>query len=72
MGKLADMIIISQDLFKIPPHQTGKTKVMMTLVGGIAVYQDLHGMANSLPAQSERAAQHVKHARRFCLKPNRR
>jgi hypothetical protein len=39
-GKLADVIIIDQDLFKIPPNQIGKTKVMMTMVGGKIVYQD--------------------------------
>ena len=40
VGKLADMIIISQDLFKIPPSQIGKTKALMTMVGGKIVYQD--------------------------------
>jgi hypothetical protein len=40
VGKLADAIIISQDLFKIAPNQIGKTKVLLTLVGGKAVYQD--------------------------------
>ena len=38
--KLADVIVISQDLFKIPPNQIGKTKVLMTMVGGKVVYQD--------------------------------
>ena len=40
VGKLADVIIISQDLFKIVPNQIGKTKVLMTMVGGKKVYQD--------------------------------
>jgi predicted amidohydrolase YtcJ len=40
VGKLADVIIISQDLFKIAPNQIGKTKVLMTMVGGKTVYQD--------------------------------
>ena len=39
-GKLADVIIISQDLFKIEPHQIGNTKVLMTMVGGKIVYRD--------------------------------
>jgi predicted amidohydrolase YtcJ len=39
-GKLADVIVISQDLFKIAPNQIGKTKVLMTMVGGKTVYQD--------------------------------
>ena len=38
-GKLADLIIVSQDLFKIPGDQTGKTEVLLTMVGGKAVYQ---------------------------------
>jgi len=41
VGKLADVIIISQDLFKIEPNQIGNTKVMMTIVGGDVVYRDL-------------------------------
>lgn len=39
-GKLADLIIISQDLFTVAPNQIGKTKVMMTMVGGKVVYHD--------------------------------
>jgi predicted amidohydrolase YtcJ len=39
-GKQADVIIISQDLFKIAPNQIGNTKVLMTMVGGKVVYQD--------------------------------
>jgi predicted amidohydrolase YtcJ len=40
VGKLADVIIVSQDLFKIPTNQIGKTKVLMTMVGDKIVYQD--------------------------------
>jgi predicted amidohydrolase YtcJ len=40
VGKLADVILISQDLFKTAPNQIGKTKVLMTIVGGKTVYQD--------------------------------
>ncbi len=39
-GKLADIIILSQNLFEIVPDQIGKTKVMMTVAGGNIVYQD--------------------------------
>jgi len=39
VGKLADLIIISQDLFKIPPNQISEIKVLMTVVGGKTVYQ---------------------------------
>jgi predicted amidohydrolase YtcJ len=40
VGKLADVILISQNLFKIPLNQIGKTKVLMTMVGGKIVHQD--------------------------------
>jgi predicted amidohydrolase YtcJ len=43
VGKLADVILLSQDLFKITPNQIGKTKVLMTMVGGKIVYQDPSG-----------------------------
>jgi predicted amidohydrolase YtcJ len=38
-GKLADLIVLSQDLFKIEPTDIGKTEVLLTMVGGKAVYQ---------------------------------
>ncbi|MGC9946679.1 MAG: amidohydrolase [Bryobacteraceae bacterium] len=37
-GKLADLIVLSQNLFAIPPSQTGKTEVTLTMVGGRVVY----------------------------------
>ena len=46
-GKLADLIILSQDLFKIDPDQIGNTKVLMTMVGGKVVYRDPSGEINS-------------------------
>ena len=38
-GKLADLIILSQDLFKLDPHQIYKTRVLLTVVGGKIVYR---------------------------------
>jgi predicted amidohydrolase YtcJ len=38
-GKLADLIVVSQDLFNIDPHKIGDTKVLLTMVGGRAVYR---------------------------------
>jgi hypothetical protein len=38
-GKLADLIVVSQDLFKIEPSEIGKTQVLLTMVGGKIVYQ---------------------------------
>lgn len=37
-GKLADLIIVSQDIFKIDPHEIAKTEVVLTMVGGRVVY----------------------------------
>jgi predicted amidohydrolase YtcJ len=38
-GKLADLIIVSQDLFKVEPQHVGETKVLLTLVAGRVVYE---------------------------------
>jgi predicted amidohydrolase YtcJ len=38
-GKLADLIIVSQDLFQIDPHKIDETKVLTTFVGGRVVFQ---------------------------------
>jgi hypothetical protein len=38
-GKLADLIVLSQDIFKVDPHQIDKTEVLLTMVGGKVVYQ---------------------------------
>jgi predicted amidohydrolase YtcJ len=37
-GKLADLIVVSQDLFKVDPMKIGETKVLLTMVGGRVVY----------------------------------
>jgi predicted amidohydrolase YtcJ len=39
VGKLADVIVISQNIFDINPHKIGATKVVATVVGGRLVYQ---------------------------------
>ena len=38
-GKLADLIIVSQNIFEIDPHKISATKVRTTIVGGQVVYQ---------------------------------
>ena len=38
-GKLADFIILDQNLFEIPPEKIIETKVMTTILGGKVVYQ---------------------------------
>jgi predicted amidohydrolase YtcJ len=37
--KLADLIIVSQDLFKIEPSKISQTQVLLTMVGGKLVYE---------------------------------
>jgi hypothetical protein len=38
-GKLADLIIVSQNIFEIDPHKISETNVRTTIVGGQVVYQ---------------------------------
>jgi len=38
-GKLADLIIVSQNIFEIDPHRIAETKVLTTIVGGRVVYE---------------------------------
>ena len=38
-GKLADLIIVSQNIFEIDPRRLAETKVLTTIVGGRVVYQ---------------------------------
>jgi hypothetical protein len=38
-GKVADLIIVSQNIFEIDPHRLAETAVLTTMVGGRVVYQ---------------------------------
>ena len=38
-GKLADLIIVSQNIFEADPHHLAETKVLTTIVGGRVVFQ---------------------------------
>lgn len=38
-GKLADLIVVSQNIFDVDPHQISETRVLTTIVGGRVVYQ---------------------------------
>lgn len=40
-GKNADLVVLDKDLFKLPAHEIAKTKVLVTLFQGKAVYGDL-------------------------------
>jgi predicted amidohydrolase YtcJ len=38
-GKLADVVVLSRDIFKIDPKEIEKVKVTMTIVDGRVVYE---------------------------------
>jgi len=40
VGKLADLIILSQNIFDVEPRKIGATKVVTTIVDGRIVYQE--------------------------------
>ena len=40
VGKYADLIVLDQNLFKIPAMQISSTKVLLTMIGGKVVWQD--------------------------------
>jgi predicted amidohydrolase YtcJ len=52
-GKLADLIVLSQDPFKIRPEQIANTEVMLTMVGGKAVYQAPGWPCASVPVEAK-------------------
>lgn len=39
-GKLADLVILSRDIFKIDPNEIDKVRVVMTIMDGRVVYED--------------------------------
>jgi predicted amidohydrolase YtcJ len=38
-GMLADLVVLSQDIFRVPTAELGKTEAVMVMVGGRVVYQ---------------------------------
>ena len=52
-GKLADLIVVSQNLFEIGAHEIGRTEVLLTLVGGKVMYQAPGWTINNGSAQQE-------------------
>jgi len=40
LGKLADLVVLDQDIARTDPRRLGDTKVLMTLVEGAAVHED--------------------------------
>jgi predicted amidohydrolase YtcJ len=41
VGKLADLCIIDKDILEIDPHQIGEISVIMTILGGQIVFNDI-------------------------------
>ncbi len=41
VGKLADLVILSDDIFTMNANQIGKTKVLTTIVDGKIIYENL-------------------------------
>ncbi len=39
LGKAADLVVIDQNLFKIPETRISKTKVLLTILAGKIVYE---------------------------------
>jgi predicted amidohydrolase YtcJ len=39
VGKLADFVVLSADILKIPPEQIVNTKVLLTVMGGKDTYR---------------------------------
>jgi predicted amidohydrolase YtcJ len=37
-GKLADLIMVSPDIFEIDPHKIAETRVLLMMVGGKIIY----------------------------------
>jgi predicted amidohydrolase YtcJ len=40
VGKAADLVVLSENLFKLDPHEIAKTRVLLTLLEGQAVHRD--------------------------------
>jgi predicted amidohydrolase YtcJ len=40
LGKLADMVVLSQDILDVPPDRIRQTRAVLTLLGGRIVYRN--------------------------------
>jgi len=50
-GKLADLIVLSQNLFEVSPREITRTEVLLTIVGGKVVYQSPNWNPKSVAEQ---------------------
>jgi predicted amidohydrolase YtcJ len=48
-GKFADLVVLSQDIFSVPPPELPKTESVLTMVGGKVVY-DAKAISTSAPS----------------------
>ena len=39
-GMLADLVVLSKDIFKIPPYEILQTKILLTVMSGKDTYRD--------------------------------
>lgn len=39
VGKAADLVVLADDLFALPPDRISETRVLLTLIGGAEVYR---------------------------------
>ena len=46
-GKDADLVVLSQDIFSVPHEEISKTHVLLTMVGGKAVFDEMPGTRSS-------------------------
>ena len=51
VGKLADLIVLDQNLFEISPQEISDAQVLLTLLGGVPVYGDW--MLTSIPKTAQ-------------------
>src|SRR5262249_17521450 len=40
VGKQADLVVLSQNLFRVPTEQISETRVLLTMMGGRVVFDD--------------------------------
>jgi len=54
VGKLGDLVVLSQDILAVPPDAIRGTRALLTVVGGRVVHRD--GLHLSRPARPRRAS----------------
>ncbi len=54
VGKYAGMIVLSQNLFRIPTEKISDTRIMLTLLGGKIVYRAANAGPLAAPAKTSR------------------